>query len=126
MTDSTKEHFIGKIASMHPDDLIEKDIEIVTELGKKGGVSFRQPDGFVVKSANLLWSIAVMEKKYPMSTMKIARKKFCEQVKSWDDTYKESYIASCIDNISHNKLPLQNLKIAMKLIEKMNQNQYNS
>ena len=45
---------------------------------------------------------------------------------SWDDSYKEEYIAQCIDNISHNKLPLQNLKICMKLIEKMNQNQYNA
>jgi hypothetical protein len=124
MTDQTKEHFIDKIASMHPSQLIEKDIEIVTELGKKGGVAYRQPEAFVQKAAGLLWSIAVREKDYPRSTSKVARKKFCEQVQSWDDSYKEGYVAQCLDNISHNKVPLQSLKIALKLIEKMNQSNY--
>jgi hypothetical protein len=41
MTDSTKEHFIGKFASQHPSQLIEKDIELVQELAKKGAVAFR-------------------------------------------------------------------------------------
>jgi hypothetical protein len=41
MTDSTKEHFVDKLASMQPSQLIEKDIELVMELGKKGGVAFR-------------------------------------------------------------------------------------
>lgn len=124
MTDETKEHFIDKIATMQPALLIDKDIEIVIELGKKGGVSFRQPEPFVQKAAQLLWSISVLEKPYPLSTTKTARKKFCEQVQSWDDGYKEPYIAQCLDNISNNKYPLQNLKIAMKLMEKMNTNAY--
>ena len=47
MTDQTKERFILKIASVPPAQLIEKDIEIVTELGKKGGVAYRQPEAFV-------------------------------------------------------------------------------
>ena len=41
MTDETKEHFIDKMAAMPPGQVIEKDIEIVTELGKRGGVAFR-------------------------------------------------------------------------------------
>jgi type I site-specific restriction endonuclease len=59
MTDATKEHFIDKIASLAPSELLEKDIELVAELGKKGGVAFRQPEAFVEKSAQLLWSVAV-------------------------------------------------------------------
>ena len=41
MTDRTKEHFIDKMASMSPSQVIERDIEIVTELGKKGGIAYR-------------------------------------------------------------------------------------
>jgi len=41
MTDATKEHFIDKMASMSPSQIVEKDIEIVTALGKKGGIAFR-------------------------------------------------------------------------------------
>jgi hypothetical protein len=86
--------------------VIEKDIEIVTELGKKGGVAFRPPEGHIVKAAQLLWSISVLEKPYSISVTHMARKKFCEQVQSWDDSFKEPYIALCLDNISNKKFPL--------------------
>jgi len=124
MTDSTKEHFIDKIAAMHPSQLIEKDIELVVELGKKGGVAYRKPEGFVEKAAQFLWSVAVLEKPYPRATLQTARKRFCEQVSAWDDGLKEAYVAQCLDNIGNNRLPLQNLKIALKLIEKMNCSSY--
>jgi len=51
MTDSTKEHFIDKVMDMPAAQLIEQDIELVVELGKKGGVGFRQPEPFVQKAA---------------------------------------------------------------------------
>ena len=78
MTDGTKEHFIDKMASMSPTDVVEKDIEIVTELGKKGGIAFRSPEGYVTKAARFLWSIAVLERNYPRKIAEMARKKFCE------------------------------------------------
>jgi hypothetical protein len=106
MTDETKEHFIDKMAAMPPAQVIEKDIEIVTELGKKGGVAFRPPEGHVVKAAQLLWSIAVLEKPYSISVTQMARKKFCEQVQSWDDSFKETYVRRCLENISNRKFPL--------------------
>ena len=106
MTDETKEHFIDKMAAMPPAQAIEKDIEIVTELGKKGGVAFRPPEGHVVKAAQLLWSIAVLEKPYSISVTQMARKKFCEQVQSWDDSFKETYVRRCLENISNRKFPL--------------------
>lgn len=124
MTDETKEHFIDKMAAMPPAQVIEKDIEVVAELGKKAGVAFRPPEGYVRKAAQLLWSIAVLEKPYSISVTEMARKKFCEQVQSWDDSSKETYVAQCLDNISNKTFPLQNLKIAMKLIEKMSQSSY--
>lgn len=81
MTDETKEYFIDKLKTVDPSDLIEKDIELITELGKKGGYHFRKPpDGFVKKSADFLWSIAVLDKEYPRSIAPAARKKFCEAV----------------------------------------------
>jgi hypothetical protein len=119
MTDSTKEHFVELIAKMPPNQLIEKDIELAVELGKKSNVAFRKPEPFVEKVAQFLWSVAILEKPYPVALIKSARKKFCEQVSGWDDSLKESFIAQCIDNISSNRLPLQSLKIAMKLIEKL-------
>ena len=124
MTDQTKQHFVRKFASMEPNQLIEKDIEIVTELGKRGGVTFRQPDQFVQDAAAFLWSVAVLEREYALPLSKLARKKFCEQVHCWDDSLKEGYIAQCLDNISNGRLPLQNLKIAVKLIERMTQGAY--
>lgn len=78
MTDLTKEHFIDKMLNMNPNELIEKDIDVVTEMGKKSSVSFRQPDGYVLKAAQFLWSIACLEKAYPKKLAFIARKKFCE------------------------------------------------
>jgi hypothetical protein len=65
-----------------------------------------------------------LEKDYPIKLIKIARKNFLELISSWDDSYKEPYIAQSIENIVNNKMPLQSLKIASKLIESMNQNQY--
>jgi len=53
-----------------------------------------------------LWSVAVQEKPYPIDAAKLARKKFCSQVAGWDDELKESYVASAIDNLSNNRLPL--------------------
>lgn len=124
MTDATKGHFINKMVSMPPEQVIAKDIEIVMELGKKGGVAYRPPEGYIVTAAGLLWSIAVLERPYPRSVTEVARRKFCEQIQAWDDSFKETYVARCLDNISHQKYPLQNLKIAMKLIEKMNTGSY--
>lgn len=106
MTDETKEHFIDKMAAMPPAQVIEKDIEVVAELGKKAGVAFRPPEGYVRKAAQLLWSIAVLEKPYSISVTEVARKKFCEQVQSWDDSSKETYVAQCLDNISNKTFPL--------------------
>jgi len=81
MSDETKEYFIDKLKTVNPSDLIEKDIELITELGKKGGYQFRKPpDGFVKKSADFLWSIATLEKDYPRNIVPAARKKFCEAV----------------------------------------------
>jgi hypothetical protein len=125
MSDETKEYFIDKLKTVNPSDLIEKDIELITELGKKGGYQFRKPpDGFVKKSADFLWSIAVLDKEYPRIIAPAARKKFCEAVQNWEDPIKEIYVSQAIDNITSEKLPLQNLKIAKKLIEKMNTSQY--
>ena len=45
--------------------LIEKDIEILTELGKKSGTSWRKPDLDIKKSTQMLWSVAILEKDYP-------------------------------------------------------------
>ena len=81
MTDETKEYFIDKLKTVNPSDLIEKDIELITELGKKNGYQFRKPpDGFVKKSADFLWTIAVLDKEYPRAIVPAARKKFCEAV----------------------------------------------
>ena len=41
MTDATKDYFIDKLSQVSPSELIEKDIEIVTELGKKLGATYR-------------------------------------------------------------------------------------
>jgi hypothetical protein len=103
MTDQTKDYFISKLETVKPEHLIEKDIEIITELGKKIGVAFRQPEPYVIKAAQILWSVATLEKDYPKNIAVIARKKFCDQVQSWDDSFKEQYVAQCLDNISNNK-----------------------
>ena len=60
----------------------------------------------MIKAANIMWSIAVLEKEYNIQLIKIARKNFQDLISNWDDSYKESYIAHCIDNITNNKLPL--------------------
>jgi hypothetical protein len=57
---------------MQPSLLIEKDIEIIIEMGKKSSESAS------LKAAKLLWSIAVQEKNYPANIIQIARKKFCD------------------------------------------------
>ena len=124
MTESTKDYFIDKLAQVDPKQVIEKDIEIITELGKKIGVAFRQPEPYVTKAAEILWQVATLQKQYPKGLAVVARKKFCEQVQSWDDSFKEQYVALCLDNISNNKHSLQNLKIAVKLIQKMNYSSY--
>lgn len=41
MTDATKDYFIDKLSQVSPSELIEKDVEIVTELGKKLGATYR-------------------------------------------------------------------------------------
>jgi hypothetical protein len=67
------------MAAMSPAQIVERDIEIVTEVGKKGGLAVRSaPEGYVVKAGRLLWSIAVLEKPYPPKLAETARKKFCE------------------------------------------------
>jgi hypothetical protein len=53
-----------------------------------------------------MWSIAVLEKDYPIQLIKTARKNFQDLISSWEDSYKDPYIALCIDNISNNKMPL--------------------
>ena len=78
MTDETKEHFIGKLEHMAPANVVEKDIEVLTELGKKGGVAFRQPENYVLKAAQILWAIATLQNAYPRAMAPIARKKFCD------------------------------------------------
>lgn len=120
MSDQTKDYFIDKISEITPSQLIEKDIEILTELGKKSGTSWRKPDLDIKKSTQMLWSVAILEKDYPQQIALIARKKFCEQVQSWDDSLKQQHVALCLDNIAHGRYALQNLKIAVKIISKMN------
>jgi len=61
---------------------------------------------FVIKAVNIMWSIAVLEKDYPIQLIKTARKNFQDLISSWEDSYKDPYIALCIDNISNNKMPL--------------------
>lgn len=125
MADETKEYFIDKIKEVPPAQVIEKDIQIVTELGRKIGVSYRQPEAFVVKSAEFLWSVAILEKDYPKAIALKARKKFCDQVASWDDSLKAKYVALCVQNIEKDSYSLQNLKITTKLISKMSFSSYN-
>jgi hypothetical protein len=74
--------------------------------------------------ADYLWSIAVLEKDFPRNIAVVARKKFCDQVSYWDDSLKESYVNSAIENIKAHNLPLQSVKIACKLIEKMHTSSY--
>ena len=124
MTEETKEYFIDKFKGMEPSELLEKDIELLTELGKKAGVQFRNADGYVKKVADYLWSIAVLEKDFPRNIAVVARKKFCDQVSNWDDNLKDAYVNSAIENIKAHNLPLQNLKLASKLIDKMNTSNY--
>ena len=78
MTESTKDYFIDKLAQVDPKQMIEKDIEIITELGKKIGVAFRQPEPYVTKAAEILWQVATLQKDYPKGLAVVARKKFCE------------------------------------------------
>jgi hypothetical protein len=125
MADETKEYFIDKLKEVPPAQVIEKDIQIVTELGRKIGVSYRQPEAFVVKSAEFLWSVAILEKDYPKAIALKARKKFCDQVSSWEDSLKEDYVALCVQNIENDSHSLQNLKITTKLISKMSFSSYN-
>ena len=124
MTDETKEYFINKLKEIPAAQVIDKDIQIVTELGRKVGVSYRQPEGFVIKSAQFLWSVAILDKDYPKQIALKARKKFCDQVSSWDDSFKEEYVGLCVENIEKNKFSLQNLKIITKLISKMSFSSY--
>lgn len=74
--------------------------------------------------ADYLWSIAVLEKDFPRNIAVVARKKFCDQVSYWDDNLKENYVNMAIENIKAHNLPLQSVKIACKLIEKMNTSSY--
>ena len=106
MTDETKEHLIDKISATEPENVIESDIDIVTELGKRGGVTFNKVDGHIRKAVEFLWQIASLKQPYSVELAKIARKKFCDQIILWDDTMKDSFVADCIDNISNNRNPL--------------------
>jgi hypothetical protein len=78
MSDGTKEYFIDKLREIPAPQVLDKDIQIVTELGRKVGVSYRQPEAFVIKSAQYLWSVAILDKNYPKSIALRARKKFCD------------------------------------------------
>lgn len=80
MTDRAKDYFIDKLSQVPASLLVEKDVEIVTELGKKLGAVYRQPEGFATKAAEILWSIAILEKDFPKSIALLARKKFCDQI----------------------------------------------
>lgn len=59
-----------------------------------------------MKAAEMLWSVATLEKDSPKSIALVARKKFCDQVSSWDDGLKEQYVALCLDNIAHERYAL--------------------
>ena len=127
LKDQTKAYFITKLDNIEPRELIDKDIELLTELGKKYGMgASRKPEDFVQKAAQFMWNIATLQKDYPIEIIKLARKKFAEMTTAWDDALKEPYIAEAIDNIANNKLPLQNLKLCMKLLEKWTQSTYQS
>ena len=59
-----------------------------------------------MKAAEMLWSVATLEKDSPKSIALVARKKFCDQVSSWDDGLKEQYVALCLDNIAYERYAL--------------------
>lgn len=107
LRDQTKAYFITKLDNIEPRELIDKDIELLTELGKKVGMgASRKPEDFVQKAAQFMWNIATLQKEYPVHLIKLARKKFAEMTAMWDDALKEPYIEEAIENIANNKLPL--------------------
>jgi len=79
-----------------------------------------------MRAADMMWKIATRAKDYPARLCKQARKNFQITSAIWEDSLRDPYIAECLDNITSNKLPLVNLKILRKLIEKMNQTSYSS
>lgn len=82
------------------------------------------PEEFVQKAVQFMWHIATLQKDYPIHLIKLARKKFAEMTAMWDDALKEPYIEEAIENIANNKLPLQNLKLCAKMIERWTQNPF--
>ena len=77
LRDQTKAYFIAKLEQLEPDELFDKDIELLTELGKKGvSGGYRRPEDFVLKAAQFMWNIATLQKDYPVNIIYLARKKF--------------------------------------------------
>ena len=117
LSESVKIQFINKIEKIDPLNIIEKDIILLHELGKRYSITYRAPEVNQVRATAIMWDIATRVKPYPLEVIKQARKFFSDLASNWEDSLKEIYIAKAVDNISDGKLPLQNLKILSKLLE---------
>lgn len=90
-----------KLEKIEPRDFIDKDIDLLHELGKKCIMgNARKPEDYVLNAVQFMWNIATMKKEYPIGLIKQARKSFGEMTSMWDDLLKVNYIEEAIENIS--------------------------